>query len=89
MALTKEKKQAVVAAHQRKDNDTGSPEVQVALLTERIKLLTEHFKAHAKDHHSRYGLIMLVNKRRQHLDYLQKTAPDRYEELISKLDLRK
>ena len=89
MALTKEIKQALLGQHQQKDNDTGSPEVQIALLTERIKSLTEHFKTHVKDHHSRYGLIQMVNKRRKLLDYLTKTSPARYQEIVTKLNLRK
>ncbi|MBI4431450.1 MAG: 30S ribosomal protein S15 [Candidatus Omnitrophica bacterium] len=89
MALTKEKKQTIVATHQQKHNDTGSPEVQIALLTERINQLTDHFKEHVKDHHSRYGLIKMVNKRRSLLDYLQRTAPDRYKQIVAKLNLRK
>jgi small subunit ribosomal protein S15 len=74
------------AQHQ---GDTGSPEVQVAILTERIQNLTEHFKTHAKDNHSRRGLLMLVNKRRSLLDYLRKTDGERYTALIAKLGLRK
>ena len=89
MPLTKEKKQNIVATYQQKHNDTGSPEVQVALLTERINHLTEHFKSHVKDHHSRFGLIKMVNKRRSLLKYLQQIAPDRYQQIVSKLNLRK
>lgn len=89
VALTKEQKQSVLTGFQRGRSDTGSPEVQVALLSERIKTLTEHFKAHVKDHHSRYGLIKMVNKRRRHLDYLKKYSPERYQEILSKLNLRK
>ncbi len=89
MALTKEKKQTIVATYQQKHNDTGSPEVQIALLTERINELTAHFKAHVKDHHSRYGLIQMVNKRRSLLKYLQQTTPERYQQIVAKLNLRK
>ena len=89
MALTKEKKQNLVATYQQKRNDTGSPEVQIALLTERINQLTEHFKLHVKDQHSRFGLIKMVNKRRSLLNYLQRMAPERYQQIVSKLNLRK
>ena len=89
MPLTKEKKQNILATYQQKRNDTGSPEIQIALLTERLNQLTEHFKTHKKDHHSRYGLIKMVNKRRSLLNYLQQTAPGRYQQIVSKLNLRK
>jgi small subunit ribosomal protein S15 len=79
----------VVAAHQRAAGDTGSPEVQVALLTARINGLTDHFKAHTKDHHSRRGLLKMVSKRRKLLDYLKGRNPDSYRALIEKLGLRK
>ena len=82
-------KAEVVKANQRAENDTGSPEVQVAILTERIVNLTEHFKTHAKDNHSRRGLLMLVNKRRSLLDYLKRKDEARYQALIAKLGLRK
>ena len=89
MSITAERKTALVKEHARVANDTGSPEVQVAILTERIVNLTEHFKTHAKDNHSRRGLLMLVNKRRSLLDYLRKTDGQRYTDLIAKLGLRK
>ena len=89
MSITAEKKQEVIAAHARAEGDTGSPEVQVAILTSRIKTLTEHFMAHHKDNHSRRGLLMMVNKRRSLLDYLKKKDVDRYNALIAKLGLRK
>ena len=79
----------VIAAHQRAKGDTGSPEVQVALLTARINGLTDHFKAHVKDHHSRRGLLKMVSKRRKLLDYLKGRNPDSYRQLIEKLSLRK
>jgi small subunit ribosomal protein S15 len=82
-------KAEVVAAHQRAAGDTGSPEVQVALLTARINGLTDHFKAHTKDHHSRRGLLKMVSKRRKLLDYLKGRNPDSYRQLIEKLGLRK
>lgn len=89
MSITAEKKQEVIQSNARAANDTGSPEVQVAILTSRIKTLTEHFKAHHKDNHSRRGLLMMVNKRRSLLDYLKKKDVDRYNALIAKLGLRK
>jgi small subunit ribosomal protein S15 len=89
MSVTAERKSAIIADNARNDGDTGSPEVQVAILTERIANLTEHFKTHAKDNHSRRGLLMLVNKRRSLLDYLRKKDAERYNALISKLGLRK
>ena len=89
MTITAERKTEVVAEHARGSGDTGSPEVQVAILTERIKNLTEHFKGHAKDNHSRRGLLMMVNKRRSLLDYLKAKDVQRYADLISKLGLRK
>lgn len=89
MSITQERKDALVKEHGRGNGDTGSPEVQVAILTERISNLTEHFKTHAKDNHSRRGLLMLVNKRRALLDYLRKKDGDRYTALIGKLGLRK
>ena len=89
MSVTAEKKQKLIKEHARGSDDTGSPEVQVAILTERIVNLTAHFKGHAKDNHSRRGLLMLVNKRRSLLDYLRKTDGDRYTALIAKLGLRK
>ena len=89
MAVTKENKAAVIAANARGQNDTGSPEVQVALLTARINELNGHFKAHAKDHHSRRGLIMMVNRRKSLLASLKRKDVDRYRALIEKLGLRK
>ena len=89
MSVTAERKQAIISDNARGSTDTGSPEVQVAILTERINNLTEHFKTHAKDNHSRRGLLMLVNKRRSLLDYLRKKDEARYADLITKLGLRK
>lgn len=89
MSITAERKEALIKDHARQDGDTGSPEVQVAILTERIRNLTEHFKGHAKDNHSRRGLLMLVNKRRSLLDYLRHKDGQRYLDLIAKLGLRK
>ena len=89
MSITAEKKQQLIKEHARGSEDTGSPEVQVAILTERIVNLTEHFKTHAKDNHSRRGLLMLVNKRRSLLDYLKREDAARYTDLITKLGLRK
>ena len=79
----------VINEHKRGDNDTGSPEVQVALLTARIELLTGHFKTHKQDHHSRRGLLMMVNRRRSLLDYLKRKDNERYKALIEKLGLRR
>lgn len=89
MSITAERKQDLINEHSRGSGDTGSPEVQVAILTERIVNLTEHFKTHAKDNHSRRGLLMLVNKRRSLLDYLKGKDAQRYTDLIAKLGLRK
>jgi small subunit ribosomal protein S15 len=89
MSITQERKDALVKEHGRGQGDTGSTEVQVAILTERIRNLTEHFKTHAKDNHSRRGLLMLVNKRRSLLDYLRRKDGQRYLDLIAKLGLRK
>ena len=89
MSVTAERKTQIISDNARTGTDTGSPEVQVAILTERIANLTEHFKTHAKDNHSRRGLLMLVNKRRSLLDYLRKTDAARYTALITKLGLRK
>ena len=89
MSVTAERKQEIINDNARASGDTGSPEVQVAILTERITNLTEHFKTHAKYNHSRRGLLMLVNKRRSLLDYLRKTDAERYTALIAKLGLRK
>ena len=89
MSLSSEAKQGIVAEYARGEGDTGSPEVQVALLSKRISELTEHFGEHKKDHHSRQGLLKMVNKRRKLLDYLKSRDSDRYRELISKLGLRR
>jgi small subunit ribosomal protein S15 len=89
MTITAERKAEVIKEHARAEGDSGSPEVQVAILTERIANLTEHFKIHAKDNHSRRGLLMMVNNRRSLLDYLKKKDAARYTALIGKLGLRK
>jgi small subunit ribosomal protein S15 len=89
MSVTAERKQEIIQDNAQAKGDTGSPEVQVAILTERIVNLTEHFKTHAKDNHSRRGLLMLVNKRRSLLDYLKREDNARYQALIAKLGLRK
>jgi small subunit ribosomal protein S15 len=89
MSVTAERKQEIIQDNAQTKGDTGSPEVQVAILTERIVNLTEHFKTHAKDNHSRRGLLMLVNKRRSLLDYLKREDNARYTALIAKLGLRK
>ena len=89
MTITAERKTALIQEHGRTEGDTGSPEVQVSILTERINNLTDHFKAHAKDNHSRRGLLMMVNKRRSLLDYLKKEDSGRYAAIIVKLGLRK
>jgi small subunit ribosomal protein S15 len=89
MALQVVQKEQVVKQYQRSGNDTGSPEVQIALLTERINGLTDHFKAHVKDFHSRRGLLKLVSQRRKLLDYLKRKDADKYRDLIEKLGLRK
>ena len=89
MSITAERKQALISEHARDAADTGSPEVQIAILTDRIVTLTEHFKTHAKDNHSRRGLLMMVNKRRSLLDYLKRKDTQRYLDLIAKLGLRK
>ena len=89
MPLTKEKKQELIGQYGREDGDTGSAEVQIALLTARIGELTDHLRDHKKDHHSRRGLLMLVGKRRRLLGYLQRTDLDRYRALIKELGLRR
>jgi len=89
MSITQERKEALVKDHARAEGDTGSPEVQVAILTERIRNLTEHFKEHHKDNHSRRGLLTMVNKRRSLLAYLKSKDVERYNSLIQKLGLRK
>ena len=87
--LAREQKQSLIDRHRTHPTDTGSPEVQVALLSERIGQLTEHFKTHQKDHGSRRGLLMLVSKRRRLLDYLKKYDSERYKSVIQKLGIRK
>jgi small subunit ribosomal protein S15 len=89
MPLPVEKKRTLIEQFRVHEGDTGSPEVQIALLTERINGLTEHFKLHRKDHHSRRGLLMLIGKRRSLLEYLRKTEPDRYRGIIDKLGIRR
>jgi small subunit ribosomal protein S15 len=89
LALTKDRKTELIGSYKTHEGDTGSPEVQVALLSERINYLTEHFKAHAKDHHSRRGLLMLVGRRRRLLDYLKTKDAQRYADLIKRLNIRK
>lgn len=89
MAVTTAQKAQVLQDFQRATGDTGSPEVQVALLTARITDLTEHFKAHAKDHHSRRGLLRMVSRRRKLLDYLKRTKAEQYKALIERLGLRR
>ncbi len=89
MALHKETKQNLISQYKVNDNDTGSPEVQIAILTERINQLNEHLKAHKKDHHSRRGLLMMVGQRRGLLNYLKNKNIERYRDIISKLNLRK
>jgi len=89
VALTKDRKTELIGSYKTHDSDTGSPEVQVAILSERINYLTEHFKAHAKDHHSRRGLLMLVGRRRRLLDYLKMKDAQRYADLIRRLNIRK
>ena len=87
--FTKERKTEVISTYKTHEGDTGSPEVQVALLSERINYLTEHFKSHSKDHHSRRGLLKLVGQRRSLLDYLKRKDSDRYADLIKRLGIRK
>ncbi|HET7618922.1 MAG TPA: 30S ribosomal protein S15 [Vicinamibacterales bacterium] len=89
MVLNKDLKTNIIGSYRTHDADTGSPEVQVALLSERINYLTEHFKTHAKDHHSRRGLLKLVGQRRRLLDYLKRKDSDRYADLIRRLGIRK
>lgn len=89
MSISAERKQALIAEYATVANDTGSPEVQVAILSERISNLTEHFKTHAKDNHSRRGLLKLVSQRRTLLDYLKKKDAGRYQTLITRLGLRR
>ena len=89
MTLTRDKKTEIIGSYKTHEGDTGSPEVQVAILSERINYLTEHFKTHAKDHHSRRGLLKLVGQRRRLLDYLKSKDTSRYAELIRRLGIRK
>ncbi|MBN2453387.1 MAG: 30S ribosomal protein S15 [Candidatus Omnitrophica bacterium] len=89
MALVKEKKTNIITNYKINEKDTGSPSVQIALLTERINSLSSHFKAHKKDHHSRQGLLRMVSMRRRLLEYLKKKDNQKYHDLIKKLDLRK
>ncbi len=89
MSITAERKQALIQEYATKAGDTGSPEVQVAILTERISNLTDHFKSHAKDNHSRRGLLKLVSQRRQLLDYVKKNDDARYRTLIERLGIRR
>ncbi|MEA5113800.1 MAG: 30S ribosomal protein S15 [Geobacteraceae bacterium] len=87
--LVTEKKQEIIKTHKRHEADTGSPEVQIAILTERITYLTEHFKVHKKDHHSRRGLLKIVGQRRRLLDYLKNKDVERYRAIIEKLGIRR
>ena len=89
MPLASDQKQSIISDHRTGENDTGSPQVQVAMLTERIKTLTEHLKTHKHDHHSRRGLLLMVGRRRRLLNYLQKTDLDGYRALREKLGLRR
>lgn len=89
MALSAEEKSKVIEQFQKGDSDTGSPEIQIALLSKRIEFLTEHFSVHKKDHHSRHGLLKMVNTRRKLLDYLKKKNIDRYQTIVSSLGLRR
>ena len=89
MVLAKERKSEIIGSYRIHDTDTGSPEVQVAILSARISYLTEHFKVHTKDHHSRRGLLMLVSQRRRLLDYLKSKNSERYADLIKRLGIRK
>ena len=89
MTITKERKQEIIRDHMKNDGDTGSPEVQIAILTTRINGLTEHMRTHSKDYASRRGLLMMVSRRRRLLDYLKKIAPQRYLSIIGRLEIRK
>ena len=89
MSITSEKKTELIGEFQRADSDTGSPEVQIAVLSHRIKALTEHLKTHKKDHASRRGLLSLVSRRRRLLDYLKKKTPETYKSMIERLGIRK
>ena len=89
MGIDKEKKQNIISEYKQHDKDTGSPEVQIAILSNRIGYLTEHFKTHAKDHHSRRGLLKLVSQRRKLLDYVKSKNKERYDDVIGRLGIRK
>ena len=89
MAITKERKQVLIGDYRRGDKDTGSPEIQIAILTTRIGELTEHLKTHKKDYASRRGLLMMVSRRRRLLDYLKRVSPQRYLDIIRRLEIRK
>lgn len=89
MPLLQDKKSSLIEQFRTHESDTGSPEVQIALLTERITYMTEHFRTHAKDHHSRRGLLKMVSSRRRLLDYLKRSNLDRYRKIVAKLNLRK
>jgi small subunit ribosomal protein S15 len=89
MSLEKETKQSLIGAYKIHEKDTGSPEVQIAILSERITYLTEHFKTHKNDHHSRRGLLKLVSQRRRLLDYLKSNSKERYEKVVERLGLRR
>jgi len=89
MALAKEGKSALIQQYKTHDTDTGSPEVQIAILTNRITYLTEHFRGHSKDHHSRRGLLMMVSRRRRLLDYLRRYDEERYKAVITRLGIRR
>lgn len=89
MALERERKQELIGAYKVHEKDTGSPEVQIAILSERITYLTDHFKTHKNDHHSRRGLLKLVSQRRSLLDYLKHNSKERYEKVVERLGLRK
>ncbi|MBX3412746.1 MAG: 30S ribosomal protein S15 [Pirellulales bacterium] len=89
MTITKARKQELIGNFKRDESDTGSPEVQIAILTSRIDELTEHLRTHKKDHASRRGLLMMVSRRRRQLDYLRKVSPQRYLDIIRRLDIRK
>ena len=89
MSVPADRKKALIDGYRRHEGDTGSPEVQIALLTERVNSLTEHFKQHAKDHHSRRGLLMLIGKRRGLLEYLRRKDPERYRAVTERLGIRR
>ena len=89
MTISSDNKTELIASYRTHDSDTGSPEVQIAILTKRIEHLTEHFKVHAKDHHSRQGLLKMVGRRRRLLDYLKRKDFNRYQQIIGRLGLRK